>query len=105
MSQALTKAGFSSQKTLRYMAEQGLIDSETEKRPNGQTVSRNTVVRRFAGKRARVVQFNIGMLAETVDSLEEQEDENEERYQPQLGSPQTSMEQWTEVDADDDLPF
>ena len=105
LSQALTKAGFSSQKTLRYMAEQGLIDSETEKRPNGQTVSRNTVVRRFAGKRARVVQFNIGMLAETVDSLEEQEDENEERYQPQLGSPQTSMEQWTEVDADDDLPF
>lgn len=105
LSQALTKAGFSPQKTLRYMAEQGLITTMTEKKADGREVSRNTVLRRFAGRQVRVIQFNLGLLSQISDSIEDLEDEAEGQYRPAPSNPQTSMEQWTEVDADDDLPF
>ena len=105
LSQVLTKAEFSPQKTLRYMAEQGLITTMTEKKADGREVSRNTVLRRFAGRQARVIQFNLGLLSQVSDSIEDLEDEAEGQYRPASSDPQTSMEQWTEVDADDDLPF
>ena len=60
LSQALTKAGFSSQKTLRYMREQGLIEQTAEKKANGSMVMRNTVKRRIGGRLANFVCFNIG---------------------------------------------
>ena len=87
------------------MAEQGLITPMTEKKADGREVSRNTVLRRFAGRQVRVIQFNLGLLSQVSDSIEDLEDEAEGQYRPAPSNPQTSMEQWTEVDADDDLPF
>ena len=104
LSQALTKAGFSNQKTLRYMAEQGLIEQTAEKKANGNIVMRNTVKRRIGGRLANFVCFNIGHLSETTDEVEALADEYDRwDRDEQL---QTSMDQqWTEVDDDGDLPF
>ncbi len=104
LSQALTKAGFSNQKTLRYMAEQGLIEQTAEKKANGSTVMRNTVKRRIGGRLANFVCFNIGQLSETTDEVEALADEYDRRDRDE--QLQTSMDQqWTEVDDDGDLPF
>ena len=104
LSQALTKAGFSPQKTLRYLAEQGMIEQTAEKKANGSTVMRNTVKRRIGGRVANFVCFNIGQLWGTTDEVEALADEHERRDRgEQL---QISMDQqWTEVDDDGDLPF
>lgn len=104
LSQALTRAGFSTQKTLRYMGEQGLIEQTAEKKANGNIVMRNTVKRRIGGRLANFVCFNIGRLSETTDEVEALADEYERRDRDE--QLQISMDQqWTEVGDDGDLPF
>lgn len=103
LSQALTKAGFSPQKTLRYMGEQGLIEQSPETKANGSVVMRNTVQRRIGGRRASFICFNIGQISETTDEVEALADEYD--HMDEKAPQQTSMEQWTEVDEDGDLPF
>lgn len=103
LNQALTKAGFSPQKTLRYMAEQGLIEQTPQKKANGSVVMRNAVRRRIGGRLTSFVCFNIGRISETTDEVEALADEYD-RMDEDVQS-QTSMDQWTEVDEDGDLPF
>ncbi len=103
LNQALTKAGFSPQKTLRYMAEQGLIEQTPQKKANGSVVMRNAVRRRFGGRLTSFICFNIGRISETTDEIEALADEYDRLDEDSQS--QTSMGQWTEVAEDGDLPF
>jgi len=103
LNDALKRGGFSPQKTLRYMAEQGLIEQTPQKKANGSVVMRNAVRRRIGGRLASFISFNIGRISEVTDDIEAMADE----YDRVDESPQnqTSIDQWTEVTEDDDFPF
>ena len=75
--EALKNAGFSPRKTLKHMAERGLVTSEERKDHEGRNY---TIVRKFEGRSCRFIEFNIGALAEKTDELETAGDDEEERY-------------------------
>ncbi len=56
LNRALTEAGFSTRKTMRHMAEQGLIGLGPDKK--------YSVVKRFGGKTARYVEFHMDQVIE-----------------------------------------
>lgn len=58
--QALEKAGFSPRKTMRYLADKGLIMTSTER--TGKTVY--SIIHRFKGRSSRFVAFRIGRFNE-----------------------------------------
>ncbi len=75
LNQALSKAGYSPKKTMKYMAEQGLISSNIER--SGKKVY--TVVKWFETRSCRFVEFLIGKIAENkdpIDDIDELTDEN-----------------------------
>ena len=96
LTQALTKAGYSSRKTLKYLADQGLIGVSQSK--DGST--KNSVVKWFNNRNCRFVEFHLGDLAEEKDPLED-----EEEIATQMSLPGTDG--WTTVSDEqaDDLPF
>lgn len=65
-SQALSKAGYSPRKTLKHLADRGLIDVSTEK-SGKKTYS---VPRRYGGKTARFVVFHLDHLERTAAQSE-----------------------------------
>ena len=67
LNQALTRAGFSPRKTLKYMADKDLIASSDRKDHKGKVYQ---VVRRFDNRLCRFVEFRIGKLSEADDPLE-----------------------------------
>jgi len=71
LSSALTKAGYSSRKTLKYMADKGLITSADRKDHKGKLYQ---ITKRFDGRLCRFVEFKIGQLSEKVDPLDEDND-------------------------------
>ena len=79
LTQALSKAGFSARKTIKYMADRGLISEMTDK-TGKKTYS---VIRRFGSRSSRFVEFFIGKLTESVDIIEAMEDEYDERPVPE----------------------
>ena len=72
LNQALSKAGYSPRKTLKYMADRGLISSVERKDHKGSTY---TMTRRFDNRVCRFVEFMIGKLAEAKDELDIDEEE------------------------------
>lgn len=64
--QALTKAGYSSRKTLKYLAEKGLIGTMDTKEGG----AKNSVLRRFDSKVCRFVEFHLGKYLEDSDLKE-----------------------------------
>ena len=67
LNQALQKAGYSPRKTLKYLADNGIISSTAK--PNG---SREYCVRKwFDGRTQRMVEFDLGRFAKRVDVLDE----------------------------------
>lgn len=74
LNQALSKAGYSPKKTMKYMADRGLIT--TRSRSKDEKGSVNTVVRKFNNRSCRFVEFHIGSLAESSDPLEYDDDQD-----------------------------
>lgn len=72
LNQALSKAGYSPRKTLKYMADKGLITSIERKDHKGSTY---TIVRKFDGRSCRFVEFMIGRVAEKKDALDIDDEE------------------------------
>ena len=72
LNQALSKAGYSPRKTLKYMADRKLITSVDRKDNKGKTY---TMTRRFDNRVCRFVEFFIGKLAERKDDLDIDEGE------------------------------
>lgn len=110
LNQALTKAGYSPRKTMKYLADKNLISVWTEK--SGKVTY--STVRRFGDRSCRFVEFFIGKLAENedpMDALEEQMDREEPPMPPAAAPFQSSVAQttmqddFTVVDDFDDLPF
>lgn len=99
LNQALTKAGYSPRKTMKYMAERGLITSSTDK--SGKKVY--SVIKWFGDRSCRFVEFFIGKMAGTRDPIDDAEEESDATE----SAPGTYyQQQFTELqDGDEDLPF
>lgn len=69
LNNALTKAGYSPRKTLKYMADKGYIGVGTEL---GKAVY--SVRKYFSGKRVRMVEFKIDEFAKDLDPLLDEEE-------------------------------
>lgn len=80
LNQALTKAGYSPRKTLKYMADKGLI---TVKDGGGSSSKRYSVMKRFDGRVCRFIEFQIGKESEKDDDIELMADEAEGTYYQQ----------------------
>ena len=110
LNQALTKAGYSPRKTMKYLADKGLISMYREK--NGKITY--STMRRFGDRSCRFVEFFIGKLAENKDPMDELEDQMDQEEPPmapaaapfQTSATQTTMQDdFTVIDDTDDLPF
>ena len=75
LNQALTKAGYSPRKTLKYMADNGLIATANE---GSDSKQRYSVKRRFDGRSCRFVEFKIGQFSEKDDDIESEADKYEQ---------------------------
>lgn len=69
LNQALTKAGYSPRKTLKYLADQNIITSRA-KVNGGKEYS---ITKWFDNRTCRFVEFDIGRFAKKVDALNEDE--------------------------------
>lgn len=74
LNQALTKAGFSARKTLKYMADKGLVTSSAH---SGGTGKSYQVVKRFDNRLCKFVEFAIGKVSETKDPLDIEDGETD----------------------------
>ena len=106
LNQALTKAGYSSpRKIMKYLAEQGLITTEVDKRTGKKAYS---ILRWFGGRNTRLVEFKIGLISEKKDLIDDADEmEDTGQYPPAPQEPEYQQEKFYEV-ADDgcsDLPF
>lgn len=102
LNQALSKAGYSPRKTMKYLADNGLVTAYTEK--NGKATY--SVMRRFGERSCRFVEFHIGKLAENHDPLDEAEEAYDESEVTSPTASQMAMGAFTELDDDDgELPF
>ena len=103
LNQALSKAGYSPRKTLKYMADMGYISSVERQDHKGKTY---TMTRRFDSRVCRFVEFFIGKLAEKQDDLD---DDGEEEKKPE--TPKYEQQSFADQDGfmpvgdDIDLPF
>ena len=105
--QTLEKSGYSHRKTMKYMADMGLITATERKDHKGTTY---TVVKRFDGKTCRFVEFHIGKITDAPDPLETAELEAEEANPDTETGHQMSigyLDGFTPISDDDDieLPF
>ena len=102
LNQALSKAGYSPRKTMKYLAERELIGTARDR--NGKTVY--SVTKWFGNRNARFVEFYLGKIAEAKDEIDDAEEigggTNSESEIPEY-----HQQQFTELnDADhDELPF
>lgn len=71
LNQVLTKAGYSPRKTMQYMAEQGLIGTETDKNTGKKVYS---VRKWFETRTARFIEFHIGKISEKKDPVDDVDD-------------------------------
>lgn len=94
MNQALQKAGYSPRKTLKYLADNDLVTSSTDK--SGKKVY--SVIKWFANRSCRFVEFAIGKLAEEADPLNEDDAAEASQRQPERS-------EWKQVQMGDDFPF
>lgn len=102
--QALTKAGYSPRKTLKHMADHGLITTTTRAdRKNG---TRYDIVKKFNQRSCRFVEFFIGKLSEAHDILDYDDEEPETPSGPTYEQQSfENMEGWRSVDEGEELPF
>jgi hypothetical protein len=105
LNQALTKAGYSPRKTMKYLAERGLITTTTDK--NGKTAY--STIKWFGNRSCRFVEFFLGKLSENkdpIDDMDEIGDGTDLPEQWQQEAIQQQAPQFTELVGDDeDLPF
>lgn len=69
LNQALAKAGYSPRKTLKYLADNGIITTK----PKANGGKEYSITKRFDNRPCRFVEFDIGRFAEKVDALNEED--------------------------------
>ena len=101
LNQALTKAGYSPRKTMKYMAEKDLIGTDTDRKTGKKQYS---IVKWFGTRSARFVEFHIGKLAENKDAIDDA-DEISDSDLPETWR-QESFGGFREIEGtDEELPF
>lgn len=100
LNQALTKAGYSSRKTMRYLGDNGLI-AASPKKSGGKEY---TKPKWFDNRTVRFVEFHLWMLAKEKDPLLD-EDEIAEDISGKDGFRQVSMGDNIPFDGNDKLPY
>lgn len=98
----LEQEGYSSRKTLEYMAEKGLISSANRKDHDGKTFQ---VTRKFDGRACKFVQFFIGKLSEKTDPLETAMDDDGNTEHDKTENVQMGINGFINLPDDADLPF
>ena len=104
--QALEKAGYSPRKTLKHMAERGLIS--TRQRSGNEKGIRYDIVKKFNHRSCRFVEFFIGKLSEAHDFMDDDEPAEISEPPQSPGYAQTSFagdDGWQQVASEEDLPF
>lgn len=103
LNQALTKAGYSPRKTMKFLAEQGLITSYVGK--DGKT--EYSTPKRFGSRLCRFIEFHLGNLSQSYDPVDDyQEDELPAGWNSRQNAMQQTSIEFTELSGnDDELPF
>ena len=104
LNQALTKAGYSPRKTMKYMAERDLIGTDTDRKTGKKQYS---VIKWFGTRSTRFVEFHIGRLAENKDAIDDADElrDSSDNDLPEAWR-QESFGGFREIDdGDKDLPF
>lgn len=96
LNQALTKAGYSPRKTLKYMADRDLIASQERKDHKGKSYQ---VTKRFDNRLCKFVQFSIGKLSEKEDVIDIDDEEDA------VNTPPKDNDGFIPVQESFDLPF
>lgn len=96
LNQALTKAGYSQRKTMKYLADKNIITS-TPKANGGKEYC---VRKWFDGRTSRFVEFDLGRFSKPVDPL----NEDEAAEAAGIGSGQKTGE-WRQLELDARSPF
>ncbi len=100
LNQALTKAGYSPRKTMKYMAEKDLISSYTER--GGRKTY--TVMKWFGTRSSRFVEFYIGKLSKAEDPIDGAEELADARAS--AAQPAWEQQQFHPIDGEgEELPF
>lgn len=100
LNQALTKAGYSPRKTMKYLAERELISSYTER--GGRKTY--TVMKWFGNRSSRFVEFYIGKLSKAEDPVDAAEELADARAA--AAQPEWEQQQFTPIEGEDEeLPF
>lgn len=101
LNQALTKAGYSPRKTMKYLAERGLITATMDK-SGKKTYS---TMKWFGDRSCRFVEFFIGKIAQAVDPIDDY-DEIHDADAPPTVYQQQEFGDFAEITGDDEqLPF
>lgn len=101
LNQALTKAGYSYRKTMKYMADQDLIGCTVRKDTRKKDYS---VSKWFGTRSARFVEFYIGKLSKAEDPVDDAEELADARAA--AAQPEWEQQQFTSIDGEgEELPF
>ena len=94
LNQALTKAGYSPRKTMKYLADKKIITS-TPKTNGGKEYS---IKKWFNGRSSRFIEFDLGRFSKPVDPLDEAAEAAGIEEKPKA-------EEWQQLDFDTKSPF
>lgn len=96
LNQALTKAGYSPRKTMKYLADKNIIASQPKKN-GGREYS---ISKWFDNRSSRFVEFDIGRFSKAIDPLEE-----DEAAEAAGIKEKPKAEEWQQLDLDTKSPF
>ena len=96
LNQALTKAGYSPRKTMKYLADKKIITS-TPKTNGGKEYS---IKKWFDGRSSRFIEFDLGRFSKPIDPLYE-----DEAAEAAGVKEKPKAEEWQQLDFDTKTPF
>ena len=96
LNQALTKAGYSPRKTMKYLADKKIITS-TPKTNGGKEYS---IKKWFDGRSSRFIEFDLGRFSKPIDPLDE-----DEAAEAAGVKEKPKAEEWQQLDFDTKTPF
>ena len=96
LNQALTKAGYSPRKTMKYLADKNIIASQPKKN-GGREYS---ISKWFDNRSSRFVEFDLGRFSKAIDPLEE-----DEAAEAAGIKEKPKAEEWQQLDFDTKSPF
>lgn len=102
LNQALSRAGYSPRKTMKYLAERGLITATMDKSGKKQY----STIKWFGDRSCRFVEFFIGKIAKAVDPIDDYDEMLDSAETSTATYQQQGIGEFEEITGDDEeLPF